>query len=246
MVNAHIVTNDEFEKIKSIGFKIEHTKSKSPADFVNEYFTGLELFEFLNDLKELLTPVAEGNVEFTVRMNDTPPPMLLIGLYATDSGDSEHDLILERSFIKYPDQLVVDHDYFNLPSTARMQGLSIKVTACCLKQYENMSVDKIRIHATLEDGGLIWAKFGFKAINKNEVTVILKSSKKTLSKQQFEIVERFYKAYYGDMPEGTGFPMEDWGRLAFMENTLKGSDWHGELDLTNQKDFNNFKDYVTR
>jgi hypothetical protein len=246
MENTHLVTVEEVDKVKSIGFKIEHTGSKDPADFVNEYFTGLNFFEFLNDLNVLLKPVAEGNLGQTVDMNDSPPPMMLIGLYATDSDDDKHDLVFERSFIKYPDALVVEHDYFNLPVAVRMQGLGIKVTSCCLKQYENMGVEKIRIHATLEDGGLIWAKFGFKAVNKIEVTTILNSAKKNLNATQFNLVERFYGAYYDNELDGKDFPIEDWGRLSFMENILRGSSWHGELDLTNQKDFLNFKNYVTR
>ncbi|GAA3967184.1 hypothetical protein [Mucilaginibacter dorajii] len=246
MENAHQVSTDEIDKVRSIGFKIEHTESKYPAEFINEHFAGLEIFAFLNEITDLLKPTAEGSLMQTVDMSDTPPPMLLVGLYATDHNDDDRDLIFERSFIRYPDQLIVEHDYFNLPLSARMQRLSIKVTACCLKQYINLGVNKIKVHATLKDGGFIWAKFGFKAIEKAEVTTILNSAKKDLSDHQFNVVERFYKAYYDNEPNGTNFPMEDWGRLAYMENTLKGSDWHGELDLMNQKDFTNFKNYVTR
>ena len=65
-----------------------------------------------------------------------------------------------------------------------------------------------------------------------------------LNDQQFNIIERFYNAYYENEPEGAAFPMEDWGRLVFMEGTLRGSDWHGELDLTDQKELLNFKNYV--
>jgi hypothetical protein len=39
--------------------------------------------------------------------------------------------------------------------------------------------------------------------------------------------------------------MEDWGHLVFMESTLRGSDWHGEMNLTEQKELLNFKNYVT-
>jgi len=246
MENAHKVTIEEIDKARSIGFKIEYTASQGPVDFVNEHFYGLEFFEFLNELNILLKPVAIGKLEQTISMSDTPPPMLLVGLYATDNDVDADDLVFERSFIKYPDLLVVEHDYFNLPLTARMQGLAIKVTACCLKQYENMGVGKIRVRATLKDGGLVWAKFGFKAVNKVEVLAILNSAKKNLSKSQFERVEKFYNAYYDNEPGGTSFPIEDWGRIPFMEKTLRGSDWHGELDLTNEKDFLNFKNYVTR
>ena len=242
--DAHNVTLREIKKIKALGFKVEHAESKYPADFVNEYFPGLDFFKFLSELHSLLKPIAEGNLEQTVNMSDAAPPMLLIVLYGTDFNDDDRDLVFERTFIRYPEQLVVEHDYFSLPLDARMQGLSKKVTACCLKQYLNMGVDKIRVHATLEDGRLIWAKFGFKAVKKAEVTAILISAKRNLNDQQFSIIERFYNAYYENEPEGAAFPMEDWGRLVFMEGTLRGSDWYGELDLTDQKELLNFKNYV--
>jgi hypothetical protein len=39
--------------------------------------------------------------------------------------------------------------------------------------------------------------------------------------------------------------MEDWGRLVFMEYTLRASDWHGGMDLAKQKELLNCKYYGT-
>ena len=37
-----------------------------------------------------------------------------------------------------------------------------------------------------------------------------------------------------------------WAKIDFMKDILRGSDWHGEVDLKNKEQFTNFMEYVFR
>jgi hypothetical protein len=84
------------------------------------------------------------------------------------------------------------------------------------------------------------------AIDKNEVEIILDEARKALTSTQFAPVEHIYNTYYTKNPVGNTFPMLLWAGLDGMKDVLPGADWHGEVDLKNNEQFSNFKDYVFR
>ena len=94
--------------------------------------------------------------------------------------------------------------------------------------------------AALQDGGYVWAKVGFKAVDQSEMEAIPKEEKKRLPQGQFNIAKIWYDDHYNNFP-GLPFNIAHWAGLPFMESILRGSHWHGEIDLTNRAELRNFK-----
>jgi hypothetical protein len=151
-----------------------------------------------------------------------------------------------RKFTRIDGKILVNHLYCIIPLLYRGKGLIKSVFKSSLQQYVNMNADKIIVHAGLDSGGYVWAKFGFVAVNNDEVSTILANAEKRLTKVQYEIINSIYIKYYARDPNGRSFPMTLWANLDFMKDLLMGSDWKGELDLKNSEQFSNFKEYVFR
>jgi hypothetical protein len=155
-------------------------------------------------------------------------------------------LVFARTFTRDPvGTITVNHDYFRLPESARGQSIGKKVLGVCFDQYIQMNVNKIRVHAALQDGGYVWARAGFKAIYQQEMEVLLKEAEKQLSPDEYNIAKIWYDDHYNNF-SSMPFNISDWAGLPFMEPILRGSHWHGEIDLTNPAELRNFKKYVSR
>jgi hypothetical protein len=243
--DTHIVTALEIRETVVLGFRYKIRKGE-PETFINQYFPNFDLLEFLSQIDKLLGPFCKKPIAKVIGLNNHKQPEISIQYYSANYDDPSNGLVLSRSFIKYKDELIVVHDYFVLPDSVRGQGIGKKVLDHCLKQYLQMGVEKIKVHAALQDGGLVWAKALFKACIKDEIDVILQEAKSRMVQEQFNIVKRIYDHYYDKYPEGIAFPIVEWSGLPFMQDILRGSSWHGEIDLANSEDLLNFKMYVTR
>lgn len=195
-------------------------------------FPGFQLFDFLAAIDKLLAPLTNKKIVRELIYYDTLPPLLHFQLHSEDY-DSNEGIIIMRTFSRNMDQLVVEHDIFRLPASARHNGVGKEVLQISLEQYKLLGVNKIVVHAGLEDGGLIWAKVGFNAPNKAEVDNILEDARLELSDRQFLLVKRIYDNYYGNQPDGKAFPLVKWTKLDGM-------------DVLNTDDLTNLKNYVTR
>jgi hypothetical protein len=238
--NPHTITDEEINLVKALGFEIT-SGTKSAADFLNDNFPGLQLFTFLKDLDDLLAPLATKPVKREIAYFETEPEMVTIQFYAEDSNDENNSLALSRTIIRYHDEVVAEHDFFVLPSTARKLGNGKKVLNYGLQQYLRIGVDKIRIYAALEDGGYVWAKASFAATKQAEVKVILEKAENDLQPERYRFVKRIYDNYYDKNPDGKAFPIVKWSALPGMESILRKSKWHGEIDLNNTEHLTKFK-----
>ncbi len=81
---------------------------------------------------------------------------------------------------------------------------------------------------------------------KDEVSQILKTAERKLGAFEFSMVKRIFDNYYDTHPNGTDFPIIRWAEIPFMKEILRGSSWHGKMDLNNTEQFNNFISYVFR
>jgi hypothetical protein len=241
--NKHIVTNEEIAEIEALGFAI--TSGKTPLTKVlQEYFPGFQLGEYLKSIDDLLSPLTEVKIEKELVYFEGDAPMLLLQYFSEDEADDETGLGLSRAFIHYPDELVVDHDFFRIPLVARQQGIGKQMLNISLQQYLRLGVDKIRLRAGLANGSYVWAKAFFSATKPLEVKTILNLAEKKLTPAQFKFVKRVYDNYYDNHPDGKTFPMVKWSDLPGMDVILSESEWHGELDLNNSAILTKFKYYV--
>ena len=64
-----------------------------------------------------------------------------------------------------------------------------------------MNAKKILVYAGLSGGGYTWAKYGFAALNKTEVDLILNKAKLGLNQRDFSVAEKIYLFITQENPE---------------------------------------------
>jgi len=240
---SHTVTDQEIADVEALGFQIT-TGNISCAEFLNEQFPGFQLAEYLKAMDTLLSPLTPAEIEKELSYHESPPPMLIIQYFSKDHADDEKGLAFSQALLCQGNERIAELDFLRIPLNFRRQGVSKKLLNLNLQQYERMGVDKIRLEAALSNGGLVWAKAFFAAIDPKEVKAILDKAEKELTLNQFKFVKRVYDNYYKKFPDGNAFPIIKWSQLSGMDQILKGSRWHGELDLNNSEMLTKFKNYV--
>lgn len=239
---SHQLTDQEFEDVKILGFKVSTTITDIPG-FVNMNFPNLDLLKWAKECQELLEHLATKPVEKGLYFRE-PPPTFELEILSEDWSDKINGLAYSRKFVLEKGDIAVFHNYLTIPLKDRKKGIAKKVLRASTQQYLNTDVKKLKVRASLEDGGLVWTKWFFTADYKSDMDVILQKAKLVLSRPQYEAVERIFDNYYTKNPSGTAFPIEKWAELPFMEVILRGSEWTGTVDFMNSDQFSNFMKYV--
>jgi len=206
MDTPHLVSKSEITEIESKGFEITRGNI-SFHDFINEHFSGFNLGDYIKAIDNLLGPLTQTRIEKQLAFFEAPPPMLLMQYFSDDSSDDKNGLALSQALVKHDDQLVAELDFLRIPAAARRQGVAKQLLNINLQQYLLLGVDKIKLEAALENGGLVWAKAFFTATEQAEVKSILDKAGQLLSPVQFKYVKRVYDNYYEQYPGGRAFPM---------------------------------------
>ena len=209
-----------------------------------KYFPNFNLVALVKVVESQFTLTTTNIIHREIRY-DEAKGLLQID-YRNEFSDEDDALLFIREFINQNNIIEVEHKYCVLPKKSRNNGLIKPVFQESLQQYINIGAKRIFVHAGLNDGGYTWAKYGFAAIDKKEVETILNVAKYRLSNSDFQVVKKIYDFYYTKTPNGKSFPIDLWASLEYMKLILRGSDWHGELDLKNKKQFRNFMNYVSR
>lgn len=239
-----IVTEEEIKKLKIMGYSIT-SGTVSFTDFLKINFPGFQIVEFLLSLENVLRPLTNKPVFRELAYYEVDPPMLIIQFYSEDYDDESYGLAISRNFVRKDNQIIAEHNFLKLPIKFRNIGIGKSILSVSLKQYLIFGVDKIKLYAALDDGGLVWAKAFFTALIKEEVTKILDEARKRIKPAKFKFVKRIYDNYYNHEPNGKAFPIVKWTKIEGMDAILRGSSWHGEIDLNNSELLAKFRYYVT-
>ena len=244
---AHILTPSEWNQCVRLGYSAyELGHSGSIVDFINTNFPGLELLVWLTAVDSLLGGMSAKQLYKVVGFDNRDPFKLIIEYYSEDWDDNVNGLAFSRTLTKDKDFKIAAHDFFRIPLPHRMMGHGKTMLAYGLQQYLNVGVDAIRVHASLTDGGFVWARAYFQGVNRSEMELILADAKLSLSEEQFKPVESIFDNYYNKNPDGKAFPINKWSNMDGMDRILRGADWHGELDLNKKELLAKFRNYVTR
>ena len=242
----HIVDEVEWKACEALGYVIYAPGVKlALTDFIKSHFPGLELLKFLKEIDDMLKSMSTKRLTKVVSYNETDPFELVIQYFSEDSDDPDNGLALSRTLIKDVIGKVAIHDFFRIPMSFRKGGHGKAILSYGLQQYLNIGVDVIKVHAALADGGFVWARAHFVAVDKKEVSLILASAKLRLQKDMFSKVKQIYDNYYSAEPQGKAFPINKWSHIPEMEPILRNSHWHGEIDLNNPELLSKFNNYVT-
>lgn len=225
------------------GYYLKAEKGLDLDKFLETNFPGFDALTVSEQAEQLLAPMATTPLQREWQFSD-PPPRITFLLLSEDAFNEQTGLSLARTFRRDGQRINVHHDYFTIPEQCRGRGTSKAILKTWLELYMQMNIQKISVHAALQDGGYVWARAGFKAVKQNEVDSILARAKTKLTPLEFTIIQSYYDDHYNNFP-GQPFPIEYWARIRFMKDTLRASSWHGEIDLTNQQELTNFRNYVS-
>lgn len=236
---TYIMTDSDASFLVNRGWEIENNTSLSVNDFVNSFFPNFNIPKFLNEVDQVLANHCSSKIVKKLKFEETPKIWVY---YYTGNKD----LAFIRDFF-YEDRLIqVSHALFIIPSLAQNKGIAKLVFQSSIRQYINMNLAKIHVHAALDTGGYIWAKHHFTANSYDEMIKILQKAKAQLTDNQYKFVLRIFENYYNSNPKGNAFPIDKWAEMPFMKDILLGSDWYGTMDLRNTQQFTNFINYVFR
>ena len=230
--------------INNIGYQIIGKGNIPFEKFMQRAFPNFNLVSLLNVVETHFTPTSQTAIIRKIYYDDSRNTLKIE--YQNKYSSEDDALLFIREFSNSKGVIDIKHEFCVIPKNYRRTGLIKPVFQESLQQYINMNAKRILVHAGLSGGGYAWAKYGFAALNKTEVDLILNKAKLGLNQHDFSVVEKIYSIYYSRKPGGTSFPMDLWASLEFMKPILMGSDWHGELDLKNKEQFRNFKNYVSR
>ncbi len=243
--HTHTVSHSDIRTIRSTGFSIVGSVA-NPEDFINTNFANFDILVFLKEINLNFSNINSDRLIKNIQLSEGSSPEINIEYYSDNFTSTDKELAFSRIFTLENGEINVKHDYFSLPRNFRKMGISKRILKASFQQYVNMGVSKILVFAALQEGGFVWAKHFFLATDRNEVDIILNKARLHLTAEQFQGVDRIYKNYYSKNPSGTEFPIQRWTEIESMENVLKGSSWHGAVDLKNPKQFSNFRNYVVR
>ena len=233
------------QRIEALGYLIEGIPPDQPLEsFMPTLFPDFDLASLLEKVDETFAPTTSLPIKRRIRYNLNTEALHFFFQNAAEA--EEEAAVFDRVVFRQDGEIFVKHLYCLVPRPYQGKGLIKPIFQASLQQYVNMGVRKIIVHAGLGGGGYTWARHGFVAIDRTDVEVILETARNKLSANEILSVERIFSKYYQDHPEGTDFPMIIWAQLPGMKEVLRGSDWHGELDLHNPEQFRNFSNYVFR
>jgi hypothetical protein len=165
-------------------------------------------------------------------------------------GRSEFgEVNVNRIFKTVNGKTEVYHALLTVPNRMQGGGLSREILGSYYQQYKNAAITKIRVQANINIGGYAWARYGFAAYERYELDIILSDYKGILTAAQSKRIKDIVDTHYLKNPN-TYFPMRkiaDLGRgkqNEYGKKLLLGTNWHGELDLTNKKVVKMFEDYL--
>jgi hypothetical protein len=241
---THKFNAEDIFEIREAGYDIEGIHESGLEQFINTNFEHFDLCSLVRTVELHFTHTTDKKIHRKLLINE--PARKLVLDYRNEFTSEDNALLFVREFYVEDSGISINHLYCVLPVQYRGKGHMKPVFQESIRQYINMRAKKILVHAGLSGGGLVWAKCGFTGVYKHEIQKILERAENSLQPDDFHYVKFVFEKYYSENNTGAGFPLQIWAAMDCMKPVLLGSDWHGELDLTNPAHLRNFINYVSR
>lgn len=177
-----------------------------------------------------------------------------------DPVDGAHMGSLTRTFRKDPAGLAVHHDYLRLNPRAQGAGAGTAALRSQFEAYRRMGIKTVDVHAALDKGGYVWAKFGFKPYQESW-DVLRGGLRRTI--QQMHKHGRIDKSVHDEVVKILQDPNPEalWeisdlthivtssrgqGEVKLGWDLLAGNSWKGEIKLDDKVAMDRFNRYVNR
>lgn len=185
--------------INNIGYQIISKGNISFEKFMQRAFPDFNLVSLLNGVETHFTPTSQTAISRKIYYDDTRN---ILRIEYQNKYSSEDDaLLFIRELIHNKGVIDIIHEFCVIPKNSRRTGLIKPVFQESLQQYINMNAKRILLHAALSGGGYTWAKYGFAALNKTEVDLILNKAKLGLNQRDFSVAEKIYLFITQENPE---------------------------------------------
>lgn len=134
---------------------------------------------------------------------------------------------------------VVDHALFVLPDDIQGKGISKRVFAELIMQYEKAGISRAYVHANMDVGGYCWAKYGCYAEKKSvKETIDAALTNGKISAEEFQNAMSYIEGYDSYVPM-QGLAFKSYGKRLLMD-----SSWHGIIDLNDVTQMEYLKKYA--
>lgn len=153
-----------------------------------------------------------------------------------------NEMALLRTFEKVNDILIAKHDYFDVPETKQGIGYSREVFKALYRQYQNMGVNRIEVHANINVGGYTWGRYGFSAKDRRNAMKALQRIGTDEYKKAVQIIDDYYTTH--SLNDDAPFPMNLIASQPFGKDVLLDGDWFGFIDLTDNDARKYFEEYL--
>lgn len=199
--------------------------SGKPDNF-NKIMEGFDVAQFDEEITKLF---GEKGLSFTDRV-------FRIGSDNVNFTYSGKGFYLERTFLIKDGVKNVNHDYFKIPENIQGGGVSKQLFQSLYKQYQNVGVEVLNVHANINVGGYTWAKYGF-GTKKNAFAYDL--AKEKLTKDELLGFEKLFGLYGEKKNFLNKLANTDYGKKVLLK-----SDWCGSIDLRKVRERKSFEKYL--
>jgi predicted GNAT family acetyltransferase len=227
----------EKELIKN-GWDIEY-EFANRADY-NKVMKDFDLVELEAETKSILEQYGIAN-DFRRKLHITKDNVQVV------FKSQGNNFWIVRDFSKTKGKISVDHSLFTVPEELQGKGVSKQIFKAFYKQYNNIGVSGINVHANIDVGGYTWAKYGFCTSQSGAMSLISsRLQQNIISPAQFNDATNIVKQYFTSNNKASNFPMNLLADTEYGKKLLLGSDWNGCIDLLNETQRKTFEKYLFR
>lgn len=226
----------EKELVKN-GWDIEY-EFANRADY-NKVMKDFDLVELEAETKSILEQYGIAN-DFRRKLHITKDNVQVV------FKSQGNNFWIVRDFSKTKGKISVDHSLFTVPEELQGKGVSKQIFKAFYKQYNNIGVSGINVHANIDVGGYTWAKYGFCTSQSGAMSLISsRLQQNIISPAQFNDATNIVKQYFANN-KASNFPMNLLADTEYGKKLLLGSDWNGCIDLFNATQRKTFEKYLFR
>ena len=231
-----VMTDDVQEELTVRKFNKKHRPTND--DYNSGPMAGFDILSFDKKVDEIMS---DTGIKYIKRLTESDEISDLFRL-SYESIDEDFTMTRYFRFEEMGDKKlpVVTHNLFEIPEELQGKGLSKKLFAAMFEQYENAGIKRVYIHANMTVGGICWGKYGFMAEKSSIINVIEdRFAKKSITEAEYKIAKGYVERFEEYVP------MQDLAYSDFGERLLKGSSWHGIIDLDNAAQVEYLHNYLS-
>lgn len=194
--------------------------------------------ELIDDINEIITKKGFKTSLVRIRREVDSVDLAIVG----ETKNKEAFQIM-RTFSKKGNKRIVEHDLLTIPDSMQGNGMSKDVFKSLYKQYKKGGIEEIRVHANINVGGYTWGKYGFQ-LEKWDAENLIKDRSLQLTSVESKDAMNTFKKWGNENPGKDMFPMRLLADKSYGKKMLLGSNWYGQIDLTDLAQKKTFEDYL--